>query len=886
MADALERLTAALEERYAIERQIGVGGMATVYLARDLRHDRLVALKLLRPELGAVIGADRFLSEIRTTARLQHPHILPLFDSGEADGLLYYVMPYVEGVSLRHRLDREKQLPVGEAVRIASEVASALDYAHRHDVIHRDIKPENILLHDGRALVADFGIALAVSNAGATRMTETGMSLGTPHYMSPEQAMGEREITARSDVYALGAVTYEMLTGEPPFTGPTAQAIVAKVVTEEPRPLIPKRRTIPPHVELAVITALEKLPADRYASAAEFADALQAPAATAPTAVRQAAVAPVAVKRDRRVLGAAALGAAAVLALAFLAGRMTAGERGTASTPVGRFVLTTGDEHRWTGAGFVGLTLSPDGTTLVYLGQNARGTQLYRRRLDELVPTPIPGTEGAVSPFFSPNGQSIAFYQGNTIRRVSLAGGAPATVPTGDVIATAASWLDDQTLAITGLDGSIHTVGGSGGVTVVARPDSTQGEAALLPFDVLPDGKTVIALAIPGAAASGRAYGIDLESGRRRPILDQVVAGLRYDPAGYLAWVLPDGTLLGAPFDAGRLQITSTPVTLAHGVRVSVGGPPQFSVSRAGNLVYVPEVPFELRLVNRDGTSVPATELTRRFHSPRISPDGRRIAMDFSQQGSRDVWSLDLRQGTLTRLTFDNDGHDPVWSSDGNRIAYATARGGVIGMFSRSADGSGGAESLYVGRTAETVGAFIPGGNSAVVISVGTGGSFDLTLMPLSGARTPEQILSTPFNEFYPAISPDGRWLAYASDESGQSEIYVRPFPGPGAKLVISQSGGSEPVWSRDGRELFYRGFGQQGSPLIAVTVQTSPEFQVLARRELFDVSEFEAAVPHANYDVGPDGRFAMVYQGRLSELVLVQNWTEEVRRRATTGQR
>ena len=189
MADALERLTAALEERYAIERQIGVGGMATVYLARDLRHDRLVALKLLRPELGAVIGADRFLSEIRTTARLQHPHILPLFDSGEADGLLYYVMPYVEGVSLRHRLDREKQLPVGEAVRIASEVAGALDYAHRHDVIHRDIKPENILLHDGRALVADFGIALAVSNAGATRMTETGMSLGTPHYMSPEQAM-------------------------------------------------------------------------------------------------------------------------------------------------------------------------------------------------------------------------------------------------------------------------------------------------------------------------------------------------------------------------------------------------------------------------------------------------------------------------------------------------------------------------------------------------------------------------------------------------------------------------------------------------------------------------------------------------------------------------
>ena len=240
----------ALSDRYRIEREIGHGGMAIVYLAEDIRHHRKVALKVLRPELAAVIGAERFLAEIRTTANLQHPHILPLHDSGEVQGLprsfLYYVMPFVEGESLRDRLAREKQLPVGDAVRIATEVASALDYAHRHGVIHRDIKPENILLHDGSALVADFGIALAVSTAGGTRMTETGLSLGTPHYMSPEQAMGEREITARSDVYALGAVLYEMLVGEPPFTGPTAQSIVAKVVTEEPRALLPRRRTIPP----------------------------------------------------------------------------------------------------------------------------------------------------------------------------------------------------------------------------------------------------------------------------------------------------------------------------------------------------------------------------------------------------------------------------------------------------------------------------------------------------------------------------------------------------------------------------------------------------------------------------------------------------------------
>src|SRR3954470_23269399 len=275
MTDTRSHLTTALADHYRIQRELGQGGMATVYLAQDLKHDRPVAIKVLKPELAAVIGADRFLREIKTIATLQHPHILGLIDSGEVNGTAYYVMPFVEGESLRDRLRREQQLPIADAVRIATEIAGALDYAHRHGVIHRDIKPENILLHDGRALVADFGIALAASKVGGTRMTETGMSLGTPTYMSPEQAMGQREITARSDVYALGCVTYEMLVGEPPFTGPTAQAIVAKVMTAEPAGLTAQRRSVPAAVEDAVLTALAKLPADRFATAAEFANALE-----------------------------------------------------------------------------------------------------------------------------------------------------------------------------------------------------------------------------------------------------------------------------------------------------------------------------------------------------------------------------------------------------------------------------------------------------------------------------------------------------------------------------------------------------------------------------------------------------------------------------------
>ena len=317
-AGAAARLQAALADRYVIERELGKGGMATVYLARDLKHDRLVALKLLDPDLGAVLGGERFLSEIRVTANLQHPHLLPLFDSGEADGLLFYVMPYVAGETLRARLEREKQLPIDDAVRIAVAVAEALDYAHGHGVIHRDLKPENILLQHGQPVVADFGIALAVRNAGGARVTATGLSLGTPQYMSPEQATGDRVIDGRSDIYSLGAVTYEMLAGEAPHAANNAQAIIARLMTEEPRPLGVVRRTVPEHVEAAVHCALQKLPADRFPTGKTFAEALlgRAGSGAATAAIRQARPRVTARRRILPWMVGGAIGAAlAVVAL-------------------------------------------------------------------------------------------------------------------------------------------------------------------------------------------------------------------------------------------------------------------------------------------------------------------------------------------------------------------------------------------------------------------------------------------------------------------------------------------------------------------------------------------------------------------------------------------
>ena len=395
-------LNSALTDRYELEREIGRGGMATVYLARDLKHGRHVAVKVLDPELGAVLGADRFLSEIRVTANLQHPNLLPLFDSGAAGGLLFYVMPFVEGESLRARLDREKQLPIDEAVRIATAIAAALDYAHRHGVIHRDLKPENVLLHDGQPLIADFGIALAVQHAGGQRVTQTGLSLGTPQYMSPEQATGDRAIDARTDIYALGAVTYEMLAGEPPHVGNTAQAIIAKLMTEEPRALTTVRRTVPEHVDDAVRCALEKLPADRFASAKEFADALAGRHAATNVVAARGARSRLPTSRLRSAL-ASPLWFAAFLATAIGAALVAFRARPRAEDPrVVRFVLgadTTGVVPS------TAFAFSPDGRTIVFKGKvGSDGVErLYARPLDAVAARPLPGTEGAFEPVFSPD---------------------------------------------------------------------------------------------------------------------------------------------------------------------------------------------------------------------------------------------------------------------------------------------------------------------------------------------------------------------------------------------------------------------------------------------------------------------------------------------------
>ena len=491
MSDVVARLSAALEGRYTIERELGEGGMATVYLADDLKHERKVALKVLKPELAAVVGAERFLVEIKTTANLTHPHILPLFDSGEADGFLFYVMPHIDGESLRERIDREKQLSVDDGVAITRKVADALDYAHEHGVVHRDIKPGNILLSErGEPLIADFGIALAVAQAGGGRMTETGLSLGTPHYMSPEQATGDRDVDPRSDVYALGCVLYEMLAGQPPFSATTAQAVLVKVLTMDAPSITSERRTVPPHVGHALAKTLEKLPADRFTSAAGFATALRDESFTY-WARTSATATPVAQlpgertrPRNRLTIVMTTLAPVLTLTLGWLL------LRPASPRPVTRVSVHI-PEDQFFDPSRGDLNLSADGSLIVYrgVGEDGQG-QLWVRPWNVLDATPIRGTGGAFQPAISPDGQEVAFSAGGSIRVVPLQAGVSRTLAEARGICCA-GWSSDGAWVYYSepAAGLRRVPAGGGSPEIVTEVDTAVEDQANVLLDVLPDGR-------------------------------------------------------------------------------------------------------------------------------------------------------------------------------------------------------------------------------------------------------------------------------------------------------------------------------------------------------------------------------------------------------------
>ena len=809
--DPITRLNAALEGRYRIESELGEGGMATVYLADDLKHERKVALKVLKPELAAVVGAERFLAEIKTTANLQHPHILPLFESGEADSFLFYVMPYVEGESLRERLDREARLPITEAVEIGEVIASALAVAHRENVIHRDIKPENILLRDGHPILTDFGIALAVTAAGGTRLTETGLSLGTSEYMSPEQATAEQQLDARTDIYSLACVVYEMLTGEPPITGRSFQAVVAKLLTQKPVAPRTLRDTIPEAVEAALLTALAKTPADRFETMAQFSDALSAKALIPEPSTRHGAA-----RRHaaRLVPAAAILTLAAIVAVWQLP---TSGRDPVPSVIATHEQLTTDPGVEWFPS------LSPDGQWVVYAGQGSGNWDIYLKSIGGQNPINLTrnSPDADDQPAFSPDGQRIAFRSsrdgggifvmgrtGEAVTRVTRRGYKPAWSPDGTELAFVTE-------------------------NVEMNPQNSEGPSQLWVVEVASGQERQIDVfdaVLPSWSPNGHriAYTRRLDSPGRGvwtipPDGGDAIAVSDHSTTDWNPTWSPDGEYLYFASDrSGSMNLWRVPIDELSGQAlgdpepittpaVSLG---HISLSADGRLLAyssaivtsnIQGLGFDPETQSVVEEPVWVTSGSRRWSSPDPSPDGEWVAFYSLVVPEGDVYVIRTDGTELRRVTGD-DAIDrvPRWSPDGEWLAFFSNRGGPLDIWKIRADGSELQQLTNSG--AGTVPVWSPdgsrmGGRPTTIEDTRTF-LFDPAQPTATGtlARLPEPDPAlTPFVPH--SWSPDGEYLA---GDIGYSDLGIAVYTFRTGTYERLTDFGQWPVWLPDGRHVLF----------------------------------------------------------------------------------
>jgi len=816
VTDAVPRLTSALADRYRIERELGQGGMATVYLAQDLKHDRKVAIKVLRPELAAVIGAERFLAEIRITARLDHPHILTLIDSGEAGGLLYYVLPFIRGESLRDKLNRDQQLGIEEALAITRQVAGALDHAHQKGVIHRDIKPENILLHEGEAMLADFGIALAVKEAGGNRLTETGLSLGTPQYMSPEQATGDRQLTARSDVYSLAAVVYEMLAGEPPVTGPNAQAMVAKLMTERPVSLRVVRDTVPEAMDLAVQKGLAKLAADRFASAGELGRALELPRAGTPDG--PAKPGSKALPVPRRWLPWAAAGGLLALLAAFWVLR-------TPAAPL----LQLGRSDQLTAEPGLEIhpAISPDGRLVAYSAGNSWRMRVFLRPVGggRTISLSDDSTSVETHPQWSPDGSSLLFLtRGGVSVSPALGGSSRAVVPpAARAKVMTATWSPSGSEIAFGRGDSMLVVPAGGG------PARLVGTGA---YDLhscvwSPNGKWIACVAgnsesvFPGQGIGNIAPSrvVLFPAGGGTPIT--VVESREFNQSP--AWSADGSRLLlvsnrDGPRDIYALSLSSSGRPKGEPTRLTTGlGAISVSLSadarRLSYAVYSAQANLWSVPVTSSGsvTAKNATQVTSSnqvIESAQASRDGHWLLYDSDLRGNADIYRVPTAGGQSEQLTNDPvDEFAPDLSPDGRAVAYHTFRHGTRDIEVKPLDG-GPVESVFGGPGQESFPVWSPDGSAilffdqappypVLIVRRGAGGRW----------LAPEQLTAP---GAFPDWSPDGREIAYASDPHfAQPQLLVIPVAGGAPRRVFDPGPAGpwaeKPLWSPDGRTLYFK---------------------------------------------------------------------------------
>jgi serine/threonine-protein kinase len=869
---------------YEILSALGAGGMGEVYRARDTKLNRDVAIKVLLPAVANDPDRlARFSREAQVLASLNHPNIAHIY--GIEDAAI--VMELVEGEDLAQRIARGP-IPLDEALPIARQIAEALEAAHDHGIIHRDLKPANIKVRpDGTVKVLDFGLAKAVdptAGSSATAMnsptlsihaTQTGIILGTAAYMSPEQARG-KAVDKRTDIWALGCVLFEMLTGKRAFPGDDATDTIVAVVSKDPDwsalPAI-----VPPAIKRLLRRSLEKDPKRRLDSAGgariEIDDALAAPSSM-DSAVTQAAL------RERSFLPralpwmvAGALAAGLVFVLAFWEPRQTA------SAPVSRSVITPPS-----GAAAFSRSkpvLSPDGTQIVF----AAGGQLYLRSLDHFDARPIAGTTGATVAFFSPDGKWLGFFAKTKLQKTPLQGGAP--IELVEVVGgpSSASWGPGGMIVFSPADGSrgLFRITDSGGDRqVIASPTGADETAYRWP-EIMPDGGAVVFTVMRN---SGSAIVAELLKTGQRRVLIEGGADARFVSPGHLVY-RNAGNLMAVAFDPRRVETAGVPIRVIEDLSYGDSGAGVFGVSSSGTLVYAKgglvQPTQRFVWVDRTGQAEPLAAPTRAYNQFRLSPDGRQIAVQLPTDARNDIATYDIERKSLTRLTFESNNSFPFWTPDGTRVTYQRRNGAMA--FQKLANGGGAEEPLTKVSNSELPEAWSADGKELVSIRRISGGGSEVWVTPMADVSKARPILKARSTVEQLRVSHDGRWLAYISNESGRWEVYVQPLAGGGAKWQISTEGGMEPLWSNNGRELFYR----NAAKMMAVNVTTASEFKSDTPRVLFEKQFRGPTIPTGQSGVSADGqRFLMLEtvdgEKPVTEMNIVLNWAEELKRLLPTA--
>jgi len=883
---------------YEIDAALGAGGMGEVYRARDTRLGRLVAVKVLSPELANDRQFhERFAREARTISQLSHPNICTLHDVGDN----FLVMEYLEGETLAKRLERGP-IELDETLAIAAQISSALDQAHRAGIVHRDLKPGNVMLVGGsssgasapQAKLLDFGLAkqtisplvsrsgavvppIAVATSGA--LTATGSIVGTFQYMAPEQLEGA-EADARADIFAFGAILYEMITGHKAFDGKNSISVITAVMRDTPPSIESLVPVAPRALDRIVHACLAKDPDARLRSTHDIVLQLQwlaegdhapAPAAAEPHA---------AVAKPRAIPTAwivAAAFALAAVAATLSAVRATRQGPATDAAPI-QFTIPPAENSFFYGTGQVpNIAISPDGRQIAFVAMNAGVQSLVVRSLSSVTVHPLPGTEQASYPFWSPDGRSVAFFSGGKLKKVSIAGGSPTALCDAET-ARGGTWgADNVILFAPATNSPLMRVSATGGAPVAATTlDKGRGETAHRWPQFLPDGKRYLYLALTGAGRPAEVRLASLDSTDATTILSND-AMTTYAAGHVFYW--RDGAVIAQPFDVDARQLKGEPIPIAEPVGQNLGYV-SFAASANGTIVYSrgnPRPTSQLTWKNRSGQTIGTVGEPGEYFNIALSPDDRRVAVCLmtGSPENRDIWLIDLARSISSRLTFDPAVDVlPTWSPDGARVMFGSFRGGANNVFVKNADGSGSEE--LIAKFAEGSGYALDWSRDGRFIlyyeqTAKTG--FDLLLMPLSGDKKPMPFLQTRFNEDHGAFAPDTRWIAYSSNESGREEVYVQPFPTTGAKYQISQGGGTQPVWRADGRELFFLSLD---GAMMAAAVDTASGFLAGIPATLFPSGVVFAGNRH-QYAATHDGqRFLIIGPQRSSTptpLTVTVNW-------------